>query len=161
MGHYIFWLPSAFSPPLSHPRCSSELHGSSQLLLLLTGCTIPRCPPKPPPAEDSFWPQRQLHGQNLTQYLARKRIPDNQCIWQTGKGSQLWEIGSQCIPFTHTTLFSPAEQLGASWNPRTSLPPDCALCSGFKTITQLFGVRKVSQGGDKLFYFSPCYIIDF
>lgn len=111
--------------------------------------------------QGSFWAQRQLYCQNLTQCLARKLIPANQCIWQTGKGSQLWEMGSQCIPFTHTTLLSPAEQLGASWNIRTSPLPDWALYLGFKTITQLFGVRKVSQGGDKLFYFSPSYIIDF
>lgn len=70
--------------------------------------------------QGSFWAQRQLYCQNLTQCLARKLIPANQCIWQTGKGSQLWEMGSQCIPFTHTTLLSPAEQLGASWNIRTS-----------------------------------------
>jgi len=68
--------------------------------------TISRGPPKSQPAKDCFWAQRLLYCQNLTEYLTRERIPDNQCIWQTGKGSQLWEMGSQWILFTHTTFFS-------------------------------------------------------
>lgn len=100
------------------------------------------------PAKGSSWAQRQLYCQNFTQYLAGKHIPDNLCVWPTGKGSWLWEMSSQWIPFTLTTLFSLNEQLWASWNRRTSLLQTTPSVQSLRQLHSYFLWEKSVKGGE-------------
>lgn len=102
---------------------------------------------------------RTVRQKSHTTFLTNKSSPESQCVPQTGKGSQPWEMGFQRCPFSHTPLLSLPRWTAVNQlkhkNPAISLLQTTQSVQGLRWLHSFFCKKSQLSGRDKWAYFSP------